>query len=259
MSSSRQVIFTFVMFFARVSHGFLLKPTAVSRLPQAAILSMVSMDVSSSSSASFSTNGSSNMVLDPLIVCGPSGVGKGTIIDKFMSEYGGRHHFGFTVSHTTRAPRPGEVDGIHYHFVTREEMESAVQANLFLEHAVVHGNLYGTSWKSLRDVQEQDKRCLLDIDVQGVQALKKQTVYSGANWKPRYIFVAPPSLDILLERLASRGTEDELSLKRRTAMAQTEVEYGLQKGNFDGIIINDDLDNACREFTQLVKDLYSIA
>ena len=124
---------------------------------------------------------------------------------------------------------------------------------------VVVRELRTTTCPVCHDVQEQDKRCLLDIDVQGVQALKKQTVCSGANWKPRYIFVAPPSLDILLERLASRGTEDELSLKRRTAMAQTEVEYGLQKGNFDGIIINDDLDNACREFTQLVKDLYSIA
>jgi guanylate kinase len=259
MTSSRQLIFTFAMFFASVSHSFLLKPTAVTRQSQATILSMVSMEISSSADAPFTTNGSSNMVLDPLIVCGPSGVGKGTIIDKFMNDFGGRHRFGFTVSHTTRAPRPGEVDGIHYHFVTREEMESAIQSNLFLEHARVHGNLYGTSWKSLRDVQEQDKRCLLDIDMQGVQALKKQTACSGANWKPRYIFIAPPSLDRLLERLSSRGTEDELSLKRRTAMAQTEVDYGMQKGNFDGIIINDDLDKACREFTLLVKDLYSIA
>ena len=259
MSSSRQLIFTIVMFFASISHGFLLNPTAVIRPSQATILSMVSMEISSSSSAPFSTFGSSNMILDPLIVCGPSGVGKGTIIDKFMKEFGGQHHFGFTVSHTTRAPRPGEVDGIHYHFVTRDEMELAIQKDVFLEHARVHGNVYGTSWKSLRDVQEQGKRCLLDIDMQGVQALKKQTVYSGANWKPKYIFIAPPSLDMLLERLSSRGTEDELSLKRRTAMAQTEVEYGMQKGNFDGIITNDDLDKACREFTLLVKDMYSIA
>ena len=83
---------------------------------------------------------SDTMVLDPLIVCGPSGVGKGTIIERFMADY--ERHFGFTVSHTTRSPRPGEIDGMHYHFVSKEEMETAIRReNQFLEHARVHGNV----------------------------------------------------------------------------------------------------------------------
>jgi guanylate kinase len=255
-------LFIMISLLSRGAFGFGCKPLP-SKLTTH--LSMVSMDLTASA-ASFSTDASSSassssQVLDPLVVCGPSGVGKGTIIDKFMKELGGHHHFGFTVSHTTRSPRPGEVDGMHYHFTTHEEMEEAIgQQNAFLEHAHVHGNMYGTSWQSLRDVQQNGKRCLLDIDVQGVQALKQQglSMRNQANWKPRYVFIAPPSLPILLDRLSSRGTEDEASLQRRTANAQAEVEYGLKKGNFDAIVVNDDLDEACREFTRVVKELYSI-
>jgi guanylate kinase len=141
------------------------------------------------------------MVLDPLVVCGPSGVGKvsqqgeeknayhvtalvlilahfhsfhmqGTIIDKYMEEYGGKEKFGFTVSHTTRLPRPGEENGVHYHFSTLETMRREINDGRFLEHAEVHGNLYGTSWTSMKHVQLYGKRCLLDIDVQGVRRLK---------------------------------------------------------------------------------------
>mmetsp|Transcript_27524 Transcript_27524/g.41650 ORF Transcript_27524/g.41650 Transcript_27524/m.41650 type:complete len:259 (+) Transcript_27524:134-910(+) len=195
-------------------------------------------------------------VMDPLIVCGPSGVGKGTIIDKYMKEMGGSDEFGFTVSHTTRLPRPGEIDGVHYHFSTNDRMEYDIGQGLFLEHAHVHGNLYGTSWDSLKYVQEDDKRCLLDIDVQGVQTLKEQNF--GVNWRPRYLFIAPPSLEILLERLRSRGTETPESVRIRTAKAQQEVDYGLACGNFDAIVVNDDLDEACLEFERVVKELYDV-
>merc|ERR1719215_859288 len=93
-------------------------------------------------------------LLDPLIVCGPSGVGKGTIIARFMDEMGGSDRFGFTVSHTTRKPREGEVDGVHYHFVDAETMRRRIsEGGFFLESAEVHGNLYGTSLRSLRDVR----------------------------------------------------------------------------------------------------------
>ena len=176
-----------------------------------------------------------------------------------MADHNSDGQFGFTVSHTTRSPRPGEINGMHYHFVSQEEMERAIRRDdQFLEHAKVHGNFYGTSWKALRDVQKQGRRCLLDIDVQGVQALKKQNVCTGSQWQPRFVFIAPPSLELLAERLSSRGTEDEASLRRRTAMAKTELDYGLQEGNFDAIIINDDLDKACHEFAQTVQNLYAM-
>lgn len=210
----------------------------------------------SSQSSSDNTNNNNNAVIEPLVVCGPSGVGKGTIINKYMEELGGSDLFGFSVSHTTRDPRPGEENGVHYHFTSLEAMKREIDAGLFLEHAKVHGNYYGTSWQTLRDSQLQGKRCLLDIDVQGVKHLKSYCD-DVPTFQPKYIFVAPPSLDSLLKRLEGRGTETAESLARRTANAKAEVEYGRTPGNFDGIVVNDDLDQACRDFQQAVESLYN--
>ena len=195
------------------------------------------------------------MVLDPLIVCGPSGVGKGTIISKFMDELGGKEQFQFTVSHTTRSPRPGEENGIHYHFVDMDEMKEAIENGQFLEHAQVHGNYYGTSWSSLRDVQENKKRCLLDIDVQGVKNIKRM---ESDVLKPKYVFISPPSMEVLERRLVGRGTESAESIARRTANAQSEVAYGTEEDNFDAVVINRDLDEACAEFVRVLKELYDL-
>lgn len=170
-----------------------------------------------------------------------------------MEEYGGKHKFGFTVSHTTRSPRPGEVDGIHYHFTTIDVMRQEIADNKFLEHAQVHGNLYGTSWNSMKHVQLNGKHCLLDIDVQGVRRLKS---LSNPTLRPRYVFIAPPSMDVLEKRLADRGTETQESLMQRTQNAREEVEYGLLPGNFDYIVVNDNLDDACLQFAKAVNDAY---
>lgn len=196
---------------------------------------------------------SDDLVLDPLIVCGPSGVGKGTIIAKYMEELGGREHFEFTVSHTTRSPRAGEQDGVHYHFVALEAMKQAIRNGEFLEHAEVHGNYYGTSWSSLKQVQIKGKRCLLDIDVQGVKNIKRM---ESDRLQPKYIFISPPSMEVLEERLVRRGTETVESLARRTANARSEVDYGLQPDNFDAVVVNNDLGEACQEFARLVHELY---
>lgn len=196
---------------------------------------------------------SASSVLDPLVVCGPSGVGKGTIIGKFLSE---SNAFGFSVSHTTRDPRPGEINGVHYHFTSKPLMQSLLDEDYFLESAEVHGNLYGTSWQALHDLQQSGKKCLLDIDVQGVQRLKK--LPSRENWKPRYIFIAPPSAEILEERLRGRGTESEESLRRRISNARSEIEYGLEAGNFDAIVYNDDLEKAVEDFRIAVLKMYEL-
>lgn len=195
------------------------------------------------------------MVLDPLVVCGPSGVGKGTIIQKFMDEPNGKGQFQFSVSHTTRSPRPGEIDGVHYHFVSIDAIKQEIQDGKFLEHAEVHGNYYGTSWQSLRDIQKMGRRCLLDIDVQGVKNIKRM---ESDTMKPRYIFIAPPSLEALQQRLIGRGTESEESLARRTANAKAEMDFGLEDGQFDAVVINHDLDEACREFARVVQELYDL-
>lgn len=205
--------------------------------------------------------------LKPLVVCGPSGVGKGTIIEKYMKEYGGSEKFGFTVSHTTRKPRPGEVDGIHYHFTDVPSIRAAIQSNKFLEYAEVHGNWYGTSIASLSFVQDkEDKLPILDIDAQGVRNIKEwqknQDVSENGpeldlpKLEAKFIFISPPSLDILKERLTARGTETPESLEKRTKNAVAEVTYGSEEGNFDAVIVNDDLDQACADFSRAIDELY---
>lgn len=196
---------------------------------------------------------SATTTLDPLVVCGPSGVGKGTIIGKFLSETDG---FGFSVSHTTRDPRPGEINGIHYHFTSKPLMQSLLGQDYFIESAEVHGNIYGTSWQALYDVQQSGKKCLLDIDVQGVQRLKR--IPSRETWKPRYIFIAPPSADVLEARLRGRATESEEDLQKRIGNARDEIAYGLEPGNFDCIVYNDDLEKAVEDFRLAVQRLYEM-
>jgi guanylate kinase len=222
-----------------------------------------------SSSSQQKENDDGALVLDPLIVCGPSGVGKGTIIEKFMREFGGSEHFGFTVSHTSRSPREGESDGVHYQFSTVEDMRDLVERGHFLEHAEVHGNIYGTSWSAIKSVQTAGFRALLDIDTQGVQRIK--TLQEGAAatstdgeqqqtflLQPKYIFIAPPSIETLKDRLMGRKSESEESLQRRVGNAEAEVAYGLAEGNFDAIVTNDDLEQACRDFDRTVRDLYNL-
>jgi guanylate kinase len=229
--------------------------------------------------------------MDPLIVCGPSGVGKGTIINEYMAKMGGDQHFGFTVSHTTRSPRPNELGGIHYHFVSSSEMEALLGTGepmndpFFLEYAHVHGNWYGTSWQAIRKVQDSGKRALLDIDVQGVKRIRSLTETSGhrtdldkfqnhlgqplpsplnhartaASFSPRFLFITPPSIHILEHRLRTRNTESEASLQRRLGNAASEIEYGTAaSSNFDAVIVNDTLEQACRDFALAVARLYNL-
>ena len=102
--------------------------------------------------------------LIPVVVAGPSGVGKGTIVKRLMDKYPSL--FGFSVSHTTRAPRPGEEDGVHYNFVEKSAMEAAIANGEFIEHAAVHTNFYGTSIAAVDKVKSEGKVCILDIDIQ---------------------------------------------------------------------------------------------
>jgi guanylate kinase len=206
------------------------------------------------------------MILDPLVVCGPSGVGKGTIIHKFQQDYPDlARHFGFTVSHTTRAPRAGEVDGVHYHFVSHKDMAELRAADAFLESAEVHGNVYGTSWQALRDVQQNaGQRCLLDIDVQGVQRLKVLEASMATNpqadfgLRPNYVFIAPPTLEALQDRLHGRQSETAESLQRRFANAAAEVAYGQVEGHFNAVVVNADLDQAVADFVKAVQGFYQL-
>lgn len=149
--------------------------------------------------------------------------------------------FGFSVSHTTRKPRAGEQDGVAYHFTTRDEFLQLVKEDGFIEHAEFSGNMYGTSIKAVKDVADTGRRCVLDIESQGVKQVKAK--HQRLN-EPVYVFIAPPSLDALRSRLTGRGTETDDSLNARLATAEGECEYARQDGIYDVIIVNDDLDRA---------------
>jgi len=230
-------------------------PAGILRADTAKNPQLAHQRISSSKDMCDETDSEKCSVIQPLVVCGPSGVGKGTIIAKFMEEHGGSDDFEFTVSHTTRKPRQGEINGHHYHFTDYDSMKGAIGRGEFLEHAEVHGNFYGTSIKSLRDVN--GKRPILDIDVQGVKNVKTQVKEDSSALQPKYIFISPPSMDTLRKRLESRGTETEESLKKRTENALAEMEYGTAEGNFDEIVVNDDLDKACDDFAAAVANIYS--
>ncbi|CAD7965314.1 unnamed protein product [Amoebophrya sp. A25] len=209
---------------------------------------------SSSSSSSFkqsmyqiTASGRQKLASRPLIVmCGPSGAGKSSLVKKLMKDYPGQ--YGFSVSHTTRAPRPGEKDGIDYHYVAKDIMEQKIAAKEMLEYAHVHSNIYGTSIEAVERVM-RDMRCILDIDVQGVDSVKETHMDSRAC----YIFISPPDLDTLESRLRSRGTETEEKIQTRLKNARKEMEYKEKKGFWDMVLVNDDLDTAYALLIEILK------
>lgn len=180
----------------------------------------------------------------PLVLCGPSGSGKSTLLQRLLAEHPTK--FGFSVSHTTRRPRPGEEDGIHYHFTDNLMISEAIDRGEFLENAVYGGNTYGTSRSSVEKVLDEGKVCVLDIDVQGAEQVK------NTDMNPLMLFVRPPSLDELERRLRARNTETESSLAVRLQAAQSEIDYGLTPRNFHYIIINEDVEKAYDELKNII-------
>jgi len=184
------------------------------------------------------------------VVTGPSGVGKSTLIRSIMEKLPGR--FGFAVSHTTRQPRPGERDGIDYHFSTREEMQADIDAGKFIEHAEVHGNLYGTSTAAVEAIERQGMVCLLDIDIQGAESVRRSSLHDRTS----YIFLAPPTMGVLERRLRGRGTETEDKVLKRLEGAQREMaalEANLMAWDLILRWEDADVDAACDEFRRFLE------
>lgn len=181
----------------------------------------------------------------PVVISGPSGTGKSTLLKKLLAEFPDK--FGFSVSNTTRQPRVGEKNGVDYHFTTVDEFKQMIAENKFIEWAQFSGNYYGTSIKAVDDVAQQNRICILDIDMQGVKSVKSSHIDA------RYLFLSPPSIDTLRERLVGRGTETEDSIAKRVAAAAAEMEYA-QTGAHDKIIVNDDLDKAYTEFRAFILE-----
>ena len=150
-----------------------------------------------------------------IVVSGPSGVGKGTVLGAYLA---GRENVAYSVSATTRAPRPGEQDGVHYFFLSREEFESTAQNGGMLEYASYNGNYYGTPKAPVEQKRAQGIDVILEIEVQGALQVKK------ACPDALMIFVAPPGFDELQSRLTGRHTEDEETVQKRLAIARLIVE-----------------------------------
>lgn len=171
-----------------------------------------------------------------LIVSGPSGVGKGTLNQKLLAT---DPSFRLSCSATTRAPREGEIDGVHYHFLSQERYDELLSQNAFLEHAQVHGNCYGTLEAPVREMMDQGLNVLLEIDQQGaINVMQKMQDYVS-------VFILPPSFADLEARLMGRGTETPETLKCRLNNARGEIE---KAGAYQYVIVNDNLETA---FTQL--------
>ena len=171
----------------------------------------------------------------------PSGAGKSSLAKALLEL---EPSLATSVSHTTRAPRPGEEDGVHYHFVSQEQFRQMVDNDEFLEYATVFDNSYGTSQQAVQSLLEQDKNVILDIDWQGARAIK------GKMDRVKTIFILPPSLRELENRLNSRGQDSAEVVARRMRDAQSEMSHYHE---FDYLVVNDEFDQAVADLRAIIS------
>ena len=175
-----------------------------------------------------------------IVVSGASGTGKGTVCKKILNDL---PEVAYSVSATTRAPRPGEIDGKEYYFLSVDEFKTWISEEKFLEYAEVYGNFYGTPLNKIEERLNRGEDILLEIDVQGALNVKRK-MPDGI-----YIFLLPPSLAELKRRIEGRGTENPESLSRRLKNAVAEIKIGLE---YDYVVVNDSVDNAVAQIKAIL-------
>lgn len=176
-----------------------------------------------------------------IVVSGPSGAGKGTICDALRKQF---PKIQYSISMTTRPPRPGEVDGVNYYFSTNEKFEALLQEDAFLEHAKVYDHYYGTPKKYVYDMLEAGNHIMLEIDIQGAMQVKEKYP------KAVFIYIVPPSKEVLKERLCGRHTDSEDVIAGRLAKARKELDW-IDK--YDYLVVNDDLDTAIHKAASILE------
>lgn len=174
------------------------------------------------------------------VISGSSGVGKGTVLKGFLNK---NPNFMLSISCTTRTPRTGEKDGVNYFFLSKEEFQNCIDNDKFLEWAEFAGNRYGTKKKYINQCLDEGKDIILEIDTQGALQVKKQMPEAVL------IFICPPSIEALENRLRGRHTEDEATIQKRLHEVKTELE---RSENFDYKVINDDLEKAIAELEKVI-------
>ncbi len=175
-----------------------------------------------------------------IVVSAPSGCGKGTLLAEILKD----NDYYYSVSATTRSPREGEVDGVNYHFATREEFEDLIKSDGMLEYAQYCGNYYGTPKKEVEKKLSEGKNVILEIEVQGAMQVK-EIAPEGV-----FVFILPPSVSELKKRLLKRGTEEISVIEKRVSEAVGEIKYAEK---YDYVIVNDDLSKAVDDFKMVIS------
>ena len=176
-----------------------------------------------------------------LVVSGPSGAGKGTICKSILEQ---NDHIKLSVSATTRKPRTGEVHGVNYFFIEKEEFKTMIEQGEFLEYAQIYDNFYGTPKAAIMETLEKGQDVILEIEMQGARQVKE--VYPEGI----FVFVLPPSLKELKNRIVGRGTETEEQINKRFGSAFEEI---CQIENYDYFIVNKDIDQSAKELSDMIS------
>lgn len=181
-----------------------------------------------------------------VVFSGPSGSGKGTVLAAYLAEH---PEAAFSVSATTRQPRPGEVDGVNYHFVTRQRFEELLREGEILEHTQYNGNYYGSPAGPIREALASHRDVVLEIEVDGAMQIRRRFPEAVL------IFVVPPSFRVLRERLTGRGTETPEQISGRLAAARREL---AEAPKYDYLLVNDRLEDAVRQLGEIIRSAKSV-
>lgn len=177
-----------------------------------------------------------------IVISGPSGVGKGTVRKALFERTG--HNLVYSISMTTRKPRVGETNGVEYYFVTKEKFKQEIESGNLLEYATFCDNYYGTPLDKVKEQLDAGQEVVLEIEVQGAMKVKEKMPNAV------YVFIAPPSMKALEQRLISRGTEDKDVIEKRLAKARSEIKVASEYGY---IVINDTVENAADRIMAIIR------